>query len=33
LIGRPFDEETVFSLAHVIEQAVKFAALPQEVAA
>jgi aspartyl-tRNA(Asn)/glutamyl-tRNA(Gln) amidotransferase subunit A len=33
LIGRPFDEATVFSAAHVIEQAVKFAALPQEVAA
>lgn len=32
IIGRAFDEMTVFSVAHVIEDAVKFSALPQEVA-
>jgi len=33
LIGRMFDEETLFKVAHVMEQAAGFSALPQEIAA
>jgi aspartyl-tRNA(Asn)/glutamyl-tRNA(Gln) amidotransferase subunit A len=32
LIGRMFDEETLFKVAHVVEQAAGFSALPQEIA-
>ncbi len=31
LLGRPFDEETVFRVAHVIEKAAHFTAMPQSV--
>jgi aspartyl-tRNA(Asn)/glutamyl-tRNA(Gln) amidotransferase subunit A len=33
LIGRMFDEETLFKVAHVMENAAGFSALPSEVAA
>ena len=31
LLGKPFDEETVFKVAHVLEKAANFTALPQSV--
>jgi len=33
LLGKPFDEETVFKVAHVIEKAANFTAVPQSVLA
>jgi len=31
LLGKPFDEETVFKVAHVIEKAANFTAVPQSI--
>lgn len=31
ILGKPFDEETIFKAAHVLEQAAAFTALPQNI--